>query len=101
MAETILLTEDFEEYIVPVIYGTGKLYGAGWLYGGALNQDWLRTVHIELSELVAEDFENGSWFPPAFAENSILADDFEDAAWPRTAFSEISVLTDDFEGVWV
>jgi hypothetical protein len=98
-SETIVFTEDFEEYNIPVIYGTGKLYGDGNLYGGTVVFDWLRPVTGEITTYITEDFEHGSWRPRSWTEDTTyITENFENIDWLRPAWSEdTTYITEDFE----
>jgi hypothetical protein len=102
-SETLIFTENFDEYNVPVIYGDGKLYGAGWKYGGEMAHDWLRPNLGELTTYITEDFEHGSWRPRDWSEDTTyITEDFEGAGWSRPDWSEdTTYITENFEGLWV
>jgi hypothetical protein len=77
MAETLLFSENFESYTIPVIYGTSKLYGTGYLYGGSVVSDWLRPAWSVLANYVNEDFEDSMYDPPVWSQSLDFSEDFE------------------------
>lgn len=77
MAETLLFSENFESYNVPVIYGTGKLYGTGYSYGGTTVSDWPRPAFSVLDDYGTEDFEDPMYNPPVWSDSLDFSEDFE------------------------